>query len=40
MDGLTIPNGPAFNAVGDVMYVADTALGTITPSTSMSTLAR
>ncbi|KRF22346.1 SMP-30/gluconolactonase/LRE family protein [Phycicoccus sp. Soil802] len=29
MDGLTIPNGPAFNAAGDVMYVADTALGTI-----------
>ncbi|MFE7116683.1 SMP-30/gluconolactonase/LRE family protein [Streptomyces sp. NPDC057654] len=28
-DGLTIPNGPAFNADGTVLYLADSARGTI-----------
>ncbi|MFF7312347.1 SMP-30/gluconolactonase/LRE family protein [Streptomyces sp. NPDC008137] len=29
LDGLTIPNGPAFTADGTTMYLADTAAGTI-----------
>lgn len=29
LDGLTVPNGPAFTADGQVMYVADTAIGVI-----------
>ncbi|WP_405820521.1 SMP-30/gluconolactonase/LRE family protein [Streptomyces sp. NBC_01390] len=29
LDGLTIPNGPAFTADGTTMYLADTAVGTI-----------
>lgn len=28
-DGLSVPNGPAFDASGSVMYVADSPLGTI-----------
>jgi sugar lactone lactonase YvrE len=30
LTGLTIPNGPAFSADGSVMYLADSAAGTIT----------
>jgi sugar lactone lactonase YvrE len=30
LSGLTIPNGPAFTADGSVMYLADSAAGTIT----------
>jgi sugar lactone lactonase YvrE len=29
MEGLTVPNGPAFNAAGDRMYLADSALRVI-----------
>ncbi|MGW0226115.1 SMP-30/gluconolactonase/LRE family protein [Streptomyces tendae] len=29
LDGLTIPNGPAFTADGDVMYLADSARGVV-----------
>lgn len=29
LDGLTIVNGPAFNADGTVLYLADSAAGTI-----------
>lgn len=29
LGGLTIPNGPAFNATGNVMYLADSAVGEI-----------
>ncbi|GIG62900.1 calcium-binding protein [Longispora fulva] len=29
LDGLTIPNGPAFDATGTVLYLADSALGHI-----------
>ncbi|MFI6369552.1 SMP-30/gluconolactonase/LRE family protein [Streptomyces sp. NPDC050546] len=29
LDGLTIPNGPAFTADGTTMYLADTAAGTV-----------
>jgi sugar lactone lactonase YvrE len=29
MDGISIPNGPAFNAAGDVMYLSDSAAGVI-----------
>ncbi|MFD4577123.1 SMP-30/gluconolactonase/LRE family protein [Streptomyces sp. NPDC058417] len=30
LDGLTVPNGPAFTADGAVMYLADSARGTVT----------
>ncbi|MFJ4682469.1 SMP-30/gluconolactonase/LRE family protein [Streptomyces sp. NPDC088789] len=33
LDGLTVPNGPAFTADGTRMYLADSALGTITRHT-------
>ena len=29
LDGLAIPNGPAFDAAGTVMYLADSARGVI-----------
>ncbi|MFF6984647.1 SMP-30/gluconolactonase/LRE family protein [Streptomyces sp. NPDC008343] len=33
LEGLTVPNGPAFTADGRLMYLADSALGTITRHT-------
>ncbi|MEU3918208.1 SMP-30/gluconolactonase/LRE family protein [Streptomyces sp. NPDC029004] len=33
LDGLTVPNGPAFSADGTLMYLADSARGTITRHT-------
>jgi sugar lactone lactonase YvrE len=33
LDGLTVPNGPAFSADGRLMYLADSAHGTITRHT-------
>ncbi|GGX76702.1 SMP-30/gluconolactonase/LRE family protein [Streptomyces fructofermentans] len=29
LDGITVPNGPAFTAAGDVMYLADSARGIV-----------